>query len=42
MEELVEESRVGLPKTASGKVQKHILRAWSKELASTGYGKVAP
>ncbi|KAF9779006.1 acetyl-CoA synthetase-like protein [Thelephora terrestris] len=41
VEELVEESKGGLPKTASGKVQKHILRAWSKELASTGYGKVA-
>ncbi|EIW77226.1 acetyl-CoA synthetase-like protein [Coniophora puteana RWD-64-598 SS2] len=29
-----------LPKTASGKVQKHILRAWSKELAVKGIGKV--
>lgn len=41
MEGLVEESKAGLPKTASGKVQKHILRTWSKELASTSYGKVA-
>lgn len=41
VEALVEDSRGGLPKTASGKVQKHILRMWSKELASTGYGKVA-
>jgi len=40
MEDLVEESKGGLPKTASGKVQKHVLRAWSKELASRGYGKV--
>ena len=40
MEELVKESAGGLPKTASGKVKKHVLRAWSKELASTGYGKV--
>lgn len=41
MEELVPESKGGLPKTASGKVQKHILRAWSKELASKGHGRVA-
>ncbi|KAI0689817.1 acyl-CoA synthetase [Cytidiella melzeri] len=27
-----------LPKTASGKVQKHILRKWSKELAQRGIG----
>jgi len=40
MEDFVEESKEGLPKTASGKVQKHILRAWSKELASRGHGKV--
>ena len=40
MEGLVEESKAGLPKTASGKVQKHILRAWSKVLASRNYGKV--
>ena len=40
MEGLVEESKGGLPKTASGKVQKHILRAWSKVLASRDYGKV--
>ena len=40
MEDLVEESKGGLPKTASGKVQKHILRAWSKDLASRDYGKV--
>ena len=40
MEDLVEESKGGLPKTASGKVQKHVLRTWSKELASGGYGKV--
>ncbi|PIL27690.1 transporter [Ganoderma sinense ZZ0214-1] len=29
-----------LPKTASGKVQKHILRDWSKELARKGVGAV--
>ncbi|TBU61090.1 acyl-CoA synthetase [Dichomitus squalens] len=29
-----------LPKTASGKVQKHILRGWSKELAGKGIGAV--
>ncbi|KAM5532141.1 hypothetical protein V8D89_014166 [Ganoderma adspersum] len=29
-----------LPKTASGKVQKHILRDWSKELAGKGVGAV--
>jgi len=29
-----------LPKTASGKVMKHILRDWSKELAAKGVGKV--
>ena len=40
MEGLVEESKGGIPKTASGKVQKHILRAWSKDLASRDYGKV--
>lgn len=40
MEGLVEDSKGGLPKTASGKVQKHVLRGWSKELASKGYGKV--
>ncbi|TFK49431.1 acetyl-CoA synthetase-like protein [Heliocybe sulcata] len=28
-----------LPKTASGKVQKHILRGWSKELARKGVGQ---
>ena len=39
MEGLVEESKEGLPKTASGKVQKHILRMWSRELASRDYGK---
>lgn len=41
MEELVEESKTGLPKTASGKIQKHMLRAWSEKLSSTGYGKVS-
>ncbi|KAG6333017.1 hypothetical protein ID866_6070 [Astraeus odoratus] len=30
-----------LPKTASGKIMKHILRDWSKELARNGAGKVA-
>ena len=30
-----------LPKTASGKVQKHILRAWSTELAKKGVGRVS-
>ncbi|KAI0761447.1 acyl-CoA synthetase [Irpex lacteus] len=29
-----------LPKTASGKVQKHVLRQWSKELAKRGVGLV--
>ncbi|KAF9447142.1 acetyl-CoA synthetase-like protein [Macrolepiota fuliginosa MF-IS2] len=29
-----------LPKTASGKVQKHILRKWSQELAKRGVGEV--
>lgn len=28
-----------LPKTASGKVQKHILRKWSKGLCARGVGK---
>jgi len=40
MEGLVEQSKEGLPKTASGKVQKHTLRAWSKDLASREYGRV--
>ena len=30
-----------LPKTASGKVQKHILRDWSKKLARDGVGRVS-
>ncbi|KAI0336759.1 acyl-CoA synthetase [Cubamyces sp. BRFM 1775] len=30
-----------IPKTASGKVQKHILRDWSKELAKKGVGRTA-
>ncbi|KAH9849602.1 hypothetical protein C2E23DRAFT_838789 [Lenzites betulinus] len=30
-----------IPKTASGKVQKHILRDWSKELAQRGVGRVS-
>lgn len=29
-----------LPKTASGKVMKHVLRRWSRELAQRGVGKV--
>jgi len=29
-----------LPKTASGKVMKHVLRDWSKELAKKGLGKL--
>ncbi|VDC03112.1 unnamed protein product [Peniophora sp. CBMAI 1063] len=29
-----------LPRTASGKVQKHILRAWSRDLAAKGVGRV--
>jgi len=29
-----------LPKTASGKVQKHILREWSRDLAKKGVGRV--
>ncbi|TDL24641.1 acetyl-CoA synthetase-like protein [Rickenella mellea] len=28
-----------LPKTASGKVMKHVLRAWAKELATAGVGR---
>jgi len=31
-----------LPKTASGKVMKHILRGWSRNLAKDGLGKVTP
>ncbi|KAF9239344.1 hypothetical protein BU15DRAFT_88107 [Melanogaster broomeanus] len=31
-----------LPKTASGKVMKHILRKWSSELAESEVGKVEP
>ncbi|KAI0371268.1 acyl-CoA synthetase [Pilatotrama ljubarskyi] len=30
-----------IPKTASGKVQKHILRDWSKELAKKGIGRTS-
>ncbi|OJT03473.1 hypothetical protein TRAPUB_5892 [Trametes pubescens] len=30
-----------IPKTASGKVQKHILREWSKELARKGIGRTS-
>lgn len=30
-----------LPKTASGKVMKHVLRGWSKELVQKDLGKVA-
>ncbi|KAF8662371.1 hypothetical protein AX16_001176 [Volvariella volvacea WC 439] len=29
-----------LPKTASGKVQKHVLREWSRELVEKGVGRV--
>ncbi|KAF5390127.1 hypothetical protein D9757_003836 [Collybiopsis confluens] len=29
-----------LPKTASGKIMKHVLRKWSKELAERGVGRV--
>ncbi|KAF9041277.1 hypothetical protein BJ165DRAFT_1488144 [Panaeolus papilionaceus] len=29
-----------LPKTASGKVMKHVLRSWSKDLAEKGIGRV--
>ncbi len=29
-----------LPKTASGKVQKHILREWSRDLAKKGVGRL--
>lgn len=35
-----EDSESELPKTASGKVQKHILRQWSKALAEKGVGRV--
>lgn len=31
----------GLPKTASGKVMKHVLRRWARELAERGVGRVA-
>ena len=31
---------MGLPKTASGKVMKHVLRAWSKELSEKDIGKI--
>ncbi|EKM57015.1 uncharacterized protein PHACADRAFT_194590 [Phanerochaete carnosa HHB-10118-sp] len=31
---------MGLPKTASGKVMKHVLRAWARELAEKGLGRV--
>ncbi|EKM61742.1 uncharacterized protein PHACADRAFT_169179 [Phanerochaete carnosa HHB-10118-sp] len=31
---------MGLPKTASGKVMKHVLRTWARELAEKGLGKV--
>ncbi|GJE86551.1 acyl-CoA synthetase [Phanerochaete sordida] len=30
----------GLPKTASGKVMKHVLRRWARELAERGVGRV--
>jgi len=30
-----------LPKTASGKVMKHVLRDWSRELAQRGVGRIA-
>ena len=30
----------GLPKTGSGKVMKHVLRRWSRELAERGIGRV--
>jgi hypothetical protein len=30
----------GLPKTASGKVMKHVLRRWSAGLAARGVGRV--
>lgn len=30
-----------LPKTASGKVMKHVLREWSKELSRREFGRVA-
>ncbi|KAG6899203.1 hypothetical protein C0993_012331 [Termitomyces sp. T159_Od127] len=33
-------AQMELPKTASGKVQKHILRQWSKDLAKKGVGSV--
>ena len=31
---------MGLPKTASGKVMKHVLRRWARELVEMGLGKV--
>lgn len=30
-----------LPKTASGKVMKHVLREWSREMKQKGIGKVS-
>jgi len=30
-----------LPKTASGKVQKHILRDWSKDMVRKGLGRIS-
>lgn len=30
-----------LPKTASGKVMKHVLRKWSRSLAEKGVGRVS-
>ena len=29
-----------LPKTASGKIMKHVLREWGKELSGKGIGRV--
>lgn len=31
---------MGLPKTASGKVMKHVLRRWGRELAERGVGRI--
>ncbi|KAF8320410.1 acyl-CoA synthetase [Clavulina sp. PMI_390] len=41
-EELTKRGYEDLPKTGSGKVQKNILRNWSKELAKDGIGSLQP
>lgn len=41
-EELLRRGYKNLPKTGSGKVQKNILREWSRELAKEGIGSLKP